>query len=382
MQSLTSIVPNANIAQMRIAIDARLTYYTSGGIARYIRNLIKYLPPLLDSNQQLIVQQSRKQRETLSPHPRAQRQTVWTPAHHSMERYALAAETLLKRPQIYHSPDFITPLGLGWKRIITIHDLAFLRYPEFMTAESQRYYNAQIQRSANEADAIIVNSEATKAETVAQLSIDPNKITVTHLAPAAEFSPASAAQIETVKQVHNIVGDYLLYVGTFEPRKNVPGLLSSYAIACNAQKNAPNLVLVGNTGWLFDDVTQQIEDLGIAHKVQFLSDISGADLPALYSGAKAFILISHYEGFGLPVLEAMACGTPVITSNIGALPEIAGEAALLVEKDDHAAVANSIDAILQDIKMADQLRVAGLKRAAEFSWQALAQKTLNTYLSV
>ncbi len=364
---------------MRIAIDARLTYYTSGGIARYIRNLISHLPALLDE-QTLIVQQSRKQNEALST--QAERQTVWTPAHHKYERYALAAETLLSRPQIHHSPDFITPLGLGWKKVITIHDLAFLRYPEFMTAESRAYYNAQIQRSANEADAIIVNSQATKDETVATLNIHPSKVTVTHLAPAAEFSPSKPQDIQTTLKNYAIQAPYLLYVGTFEPRKNVPGLLKSYAKAYHADPDLPNLVLVGNTGWLFEDVDTLIDTLGIRTKLQFLSDIAGQDLPALYSGATALVLISHYEGFGLPVLEAMACGTPVITSNVGALPEVAGDAAILVDHNDHDTVAAAIVRLVTDSDLRNQLSELGLARADQFSWQALAKETLATYLAI
>ncbi len=373
--------PPANIAPMRIAIDARLTHYTSGGIARYIHNLVTHLPSLAPTHH-FTVLQSRKQPTPLTTAPNSKRHGVWTPAHHKAERIALAAEVLTQRPHILHSPDFIAPLALGWKRIITIHDLAFLRYPEFMTAESRAYYNAQIQRSANEADAIIVNSQATKAETVSKLGVAPAKVTVTHLAPAKEFSPAPSDAIQTVLQRYDLPEGYLLYVGTFEPRKNVPGLLEAYAIARKTDATLPPLVLVGNTGWLFDDVRTLISKLGLEPHLHFVQDIAGADLPAIYSGATLFVLVSHYEGFGLPVLEAMACGTAVITSNVGALPEVAGQAAKLVDPLVPEQIADAIVTLYNDAEQRKTLETAGFENINRFSWQQLAQKTLNIYNTV
>ena len=364
-----------------MGLDVRLTYYTAGGISRYIRHLAAELPaqdPAFDYTHFY----SRKDSATFSP--LARRVQCWTPAHHRLERLALAAEILPYELDLLHSPDFIPPLS-GYRRsIITVHDLTFLLYPEFLTVESRRYYNDQIRWAVNRCDAISADSNATKADLTHLLNVPPEKITVIHLGLEAAFSPAPPSGESDVERLRRLglTSGYVLFVGTFEPRKNVPGLLRAYAALRRRWPGAPNLVLAGRQGWLFDSVVALIRELQLGSCTHFLSEVAETDLPALYRQAKAFVLPSYYEGFGFTLLEAMGCGTPAVAANRASLPEIAGEAALLVEPDDAESIADALYRALTDEALSGTLRERGLARAAQFSWERTVQATLDLYRQV
>ncbi|MBI3244091.1 MAG: glycosyltransferase family 4 protein [Chloroflexi bacterium] len=364
---------------MKIGLDARLTYYTRGGIAFYIRQLAATLPGLDPANDYLIFH-SRKASETLTlpAGANARRADCWTPAHHRLERLALGVELLPQGLSLLHSPDFIPPLGL-FRSVITIHDLTFLRYPQFLTAQSRRYYNDQIHEAVKRADAILTDSNATRADVLELLGVAADKVVTVHLAPDPIFQPRPGEAVEPAPARLNLPQRYLLFVGTFEPRKNVPGLLTAYA---QLPLDAPPLVLAGNKGWLFDDVVALIDKLQLKDRVYFRPDFAAADLPALYHGAIALVLPSHYEGFGLPVLEAFACGTPVVIANRASLPEIAGGAAALCNPDDPASIVGAIESILSDSAYRLSLIAKGHARVKDFSWEKCARETLAVYRKV
>lgn len=358
----------------KIGIDARLTYYTHGGISAYIRQLVAILPAL-DPGNDYVIFHSRRASQSLAMPANARRVDCWTPAHHRFERLALGLEVLPHRLSLLHSPDFIPPLG-PFRSVITIHDLTFLRYPQFLTPDSRRYYNDQIREAVKQADAILADSHATRTDVMDLLGVAAGKITAVHLAPDSIFKPQSAEVVEGVLSGLKLPRSYLLFVGTFEPRKNVPGLLRAYA---TLPPDAPPLVLAGNKGWLFNDALNLVRDLGLAGRVHFLPDFATTALPALYSGALALVLPSHYEGFGLPVLEAFACGTPVVIADRASLPEIAGDAAALCSPDDPASIAQAIECILSDSAYRGSLIANGLARVKEFSWEKCARETLTVY---
>ncbi|MBI3176558.1 MAG: glycosyltransferase family 4 protein, partial [Chloroflexi bacterium] len=256
------------------------------------------------------------------------------------------------------------------------HDLTFLRYPQFLTAESRRYYNDQIVAAAQRADAILADSEATRTDVINLLDAPSHKVTTVHLAADSRFAPLPAEAVAADRARLGLPSDYLLFVGTFEPRKNVSGLLNAYAIL---PPDAPPLMLAGNTGWLFDEVEALVTQLGLSDRVRFVPDVPADDLPALYRGASALVLPSHYEGFGLPVLEAFACGTPVIAADRASLPEIAGDAAALCDPDDPAGIAHAIQTVLSDSAYSAALIAKGFTRAKSFSWDKCARETLNVY---
>lgn len=365
----------------RIGIDARLTYYRRGGITEYIEQLIRHLPDLDLANDYIILH-SWKDRRDLATGARQRRALVWTPAHHRLERLALAIETLPHGLDLLHSPDFIPPLGLWFRSVITIHDLTFLHYPEFLNSESRRYYNDQIAAAAARADHILTDSEATRTDVINLLRVPSEKVTTVWLGVSDHFHPASPEEIHRFTEQHNLSPGYILFVGTFEPRKNLSGLLRAYAQLCAEIPDVPRLVIAGSRGWLYTEIFALAQSLGLADTISWLENPSYADLPLLYSGAGVLCLPSFYEGFGFPPLEAMACGTPAVVADRASLPEVVGDAGLLVNPDDPSSIADALRRILADSALAGDLRRRGLERARAFSWAETARQTLSTYRGV
>jgi glycosyltransferase involved in cell wall biosynthesis len=360
----------------RVGFDVRLTYYTRGGIARYIHHLARDLP-ILDAERLYTHFYRRGHAETFSE--RARRVDCWTPSHHWLESVALSFELGPHRLDLLHSPDFIPPLWGYQRSIITVHDLTFLRHPEFLTDESRRYYNGQIHRAVRLTDAILADSYATKADLVNLLSLPPERITVVHLGLDEEFRPSAEDAVPEGLTRLNLSPGYILFVGTFEPRKNVPGLFGAYFRLRKLMPDAPPLVLVGNKGWLFEATASLMHDLGLEQHVRFFENLPSQDLVTLYQHAGLFTLISHYEGFGFPVLEAMACGVPTIISDRASLPEIGGEAALKVDPGDPDAIADALQRALTDSALRQTMRQKGLEQAKKFSWEKTARETLELY---
>lgn len=365
----------------RIGIDARLTYYRHGGIASYIRHLIETLP-MVDADNDYLILHQRKDSRNLALGANQRKVRCWTPSHHRLERLAMAVEVLPLGLDILHSPDFIPPMGGRYKSVITIHDLTFLHYPEFLTADSKRYYNGQIDSAVKRADHIMTDSEATRRDVLSLLDVPEDKVTTVLLGISDHFQPASQEIVTAFTKPNGLPDDYLLFVGTFEPRKNLSGLLDAYQMLRDSYSDAPKLVLTGQKGWLFEEISTKFEQFMQQGAVQWLENVAFDDLPALYSGAHALILPSFYEGFGFPPLEAMACGTPVIVSNRASLPEVVGDAGIQVEADDAEALAEAIMRILSDTALADDLVQRGLARAKIFSWEKTAREVLDVYQRV
>ena len=384
VSSITIHVSGYNGSVAHIALDARLAHYRrESGIGQYIVHLAHWLPRL-DPDRVYTILRSRKDRANLAAAPNARRFDLWTPSHHRFEQLALPIEMARVGCDLLHSPDFIPPLHTlpcpvrgRYRRVITVHDLTFLRYPHFLTAESRRYYNGQITHAVTIANHILADSHATKADLIDLLGAPAAKITVVWLAPDARFRPQPPRSSRP-----GWPDRYLLFVGAFEPRKNVAGLLSAYRILLDRNASAPPLVIAGRRGWLFDETLARVERLGLRERVLFLDAPADDDLVALYNGAAMLVQPSHYEGFGLPVLEGMACGVPVVISDRGSLPEIAGGAALAVNPDDAGALADAIERLLDDPTLGEQLRQKGLARAAAFTWERCARETLDVYNSL
>ncbi|MBM3136230.1 MAG: glycosyltransferase family 4 protein, partial [Chloroflexi bacterium] len=314
---------------MRIALDARLLYYQQAGIAQYTQRLLTALAEI-DHENEYVVLQSRKDRRRLVSAANFRRHPLWTPPHHRLEQLTLPLELAPLRLDVLHSPDFIPPLRRNCRAVITVHDLAFLLFPGLLTTESQRYYG-QIRQAVHSAEAIIAVSASTKRDLIAHTAAPAAKITVVYEAAGPAFRPVTdAAALAAVRQKYGLPPGFVLFIGTIEPRKNLPTLLQAWAQTRHSSLvTRHSLVIGGKPGWLYEETIAQARELGTA--VQFIGGVLPEDLPALYSAARLFVLPSVYEGFGLPVLEAMACGTPVVCSNASSLPEVAGDAALLVE---------------------------------------------------
>lgn len=364
---------------MRLGLDLRLTYYTRGGIARYARRLAEQLPALAAQHEHIHFYR-RGHTETFTV--QAQRVECWTPAHHRLETAALSVELLPHRLDLFHSPDFIPPRFGARRFVITIHDLAFLRYPQFLTVESRRYYNDQIASAVRRAHAISADSHATKADLINLLDAPPEKIGVIPLGLDTHFHPRHPSEVAATLARFNLPHGYVLFVGTFEPRKNIPALLRACAQLRARWQDAPPLVLVGNTGWLFEETMRLSRELKLDSYLHRLENIPEADLPALYCGAGVCVLPSHYEGFGFPVLEAMGCGTPVVYANASSLPEVAGQAGIPIDPDDVDALTEAIHRALTDSDLRADLIQRGLAQAKTFTWDGTARATLALYETV
>lgn len=367
---------------MRIGIDVRLASYgREGGIAQYTLRLLRALAQV-DASDTFIMLYHWKDRpkDIVHPRPRNVRaRRLFTPPHHRYEQHALPIEVLVQSLDVLHSPDFIPPFRRNCAAVITIHDLAFKLYPHLLTAESAAYYG-QVERAAQSAEQIIAVSEATRRDIVRLLAVDEKKITVIHEAADPLFKPLTNEQ--TIKQVlrhYQLTQPFVLFVGTIEPRKNLPLLLRAFRRLLDQSKMRVQLVLAGKCGWLSDDVFALVDQLHLGEQVKFLGPLPSDELVALYNAARTFVLPSLYEGFGLTVVEAMSCGTPVIVSNVSSLPEVAGEAGLCVSPEDPNEWATAMQRLLEDEALRRALRGKGLRRAGQFSWERAARETLAVY---
>jgi glycosyltransferase involved in cell wall biosynthesis len=366
---------------MRIAIDARLVYYTQAGISQYIKRLVQSLAQQDDQTEYVILQ-SRKDRVPLVERPNFRRVPIITPCHHRLEQWSLRFELSALDFDVLHSPDFIPPFRGNFKSIITVHDLAFLLYPHFLTKESAKYYG-QIDQAVRRADHIIAVSEATKHDLMQRLGVPEHKVTVIYEASSPQYRPMPAEQVKAyVRTKFHLEDDFILFVSTIEPRKNVPGLLQAYRLLLDSYKVKAKLALAGGHGWLFDEVYATAGRLNLTGDVVFLGRVETEDLPYLYNAARLLVHPSFYEGFGLPPLEAMSCGTPVIVSSVSALPEVVGDAGLRVDPQNIPELAVGMYRLLVDEGLREEMIQKGLARAACFSWDKAARETLEVYRKV
>lgn len=366
--------------RMHIGIDCRLPTYRMGGISRYTIYLIEALSRLAGNERYTIFHSHKEGRSFVPDDPRFSRSDLWTPCHHRLERQSLALELARHRLDVLHSPDFIPPGGGARRHVITVHDLTFLHYPEFLTADSRRYYADQIAWAVDRADHISADSEVTRRDLITLLGAPPHKVTTIHLAANPIFTAGySDAAVAATTAELGIGSGFILAVGTLEPRKNLPLLLRAYHRLRREAGVVVPLVLVGGKGWMYEEVFSTIEALGLADFVHHLSSLSDVQLAHLYRAAGVLAFPSHYEGFGLPALEALHAGCPVVASDRGSLPEVVGEAGLLLPPDDLDGWGDALHRVLNDAELAARLRRAGPRQAAQFTWRKTAEATLALY---
>jgi glycosyltransferase involved in cell wall biosynthesis len=351
---------------MRVAVDCRLMLRRKAGIAQYTRSLVRALastaPPASRAQVCAILDRRDADAGWVPPGVRVVR-TV-TPAHHPYERFALPLELAARRIDVLHSPDFITARG-RFRKVVTVHDLYFLEHPEAMSPDGARYYG-RIGWSVRAAGAVIAVSHFTRAEILRLLpGTPPGKVRVIHEAPALNPAPARPAD-----------PPYALFVGTFEPRKNLGALLR----ALDGQPDDFRLVIVGEMGWVPSSEPARIAaEAGVSGRVFFAGRVSDQELDGWYAGARLLAFPSLSEGFGLPVLDAMARGVPVVCSNAGALPEVAGDAALMHDPLDASALARLMRQAWTDDALRVECARRGLRRARVFSWERAARETWEAY---
>ncbi len=300
-------------------------------------------------------------------------------------RLPLPVELITGAVDVFHSPDFTLPPVWRARTVLTVHDLSFLRVPECFTDALRRYLERVVPRSVSRADHVIADSQSTKRDLVELLGTPADRVTVIYSGVEPRFRPITdRAALEVVRRRYDLPPRFILSVGTLQPRKNFGTLIEAFARLRNLIPEARNLklLIVGGKGWLYDDIFARVENLGLQGQVLFPGFVADEDLPVLYNLADIFVLPSLYEGFGLPPLEAMACGTPVITSNASSLPEVVGEAGVTVEPTDVEGLSEAVRRLLEDAELRRELAQRGLARAREFTWERAARQLLEVYMGV
>lgn len=292
------------------------------------------------------------------------------------------APLILRRTgaQLFHGVHSVVPLASPVPTVVTVHDLAFIRFTQTFRAYNRAYLDFATRASVRRAARVLVVSEHTKREVVGMLGIAPERVVVTPNAVREHFRVPDPALLAAFRTKKGLPERFVLYVGTLEPRKNITTLLEAYATV--ARRHDVPLIIGGGKGWLYDAVFKRLEELQLHDKVQFVGYIEEEELPLWYAAATVFVFPSIYEGFGMPPLEAMACGTPVVTSNSSSLPEVVGAAGITVPPYDPAGFAEAIDRLLRDEDLRDELRTRGFAQTGFFSWRTTAERTLQAYRDV
>jgi glycosyltransferase involved in cell wall biosynthesis len=295
----------------------------------------------------------------------------------------LAAEMAAHPPELLFVPSHVLPLIHPRRSVVTIHDLGYHYYPEAHTLFQNLYLRWSTRYNARAAARVVADSEATRQDLVRWYGTAADKIAVIYPGRDERLAPvADAEALAGVRGRYGLTDAYLLYVGTLQPRKNLVRLVQAFASLLGAHGSSPQLpaglqlVLAGQKGWLYDEILAEIGKLGLEGRVVATGYVADEELPALLSGALAFVFPSLYEGFGLPVLEAMACGTPVVCSNASSLPEVAGDAALMVDPRDTEALAEALWRIVSDEPLRRTLVERGGEWVRRFSWRRCAQEVL------
>jgi glycosyltransferase involved in cell wall biosynthesis len=366
----------------RIGINAHLLSAESGyrraGIHYYMTQILANLPyaagdaeyTVFTRDSNLVMQREGLQVESSRwPTERRLVRILW-------EQIAWPAASAKKHFDLNHSMAFVMPVFGRIPTVVTVYDTSFVRYPELFPAFQRTYLRQQTRRSAKHARRLITISEAGKQDLHHYFGTPLDKIDVVLPGVDSQFRPLAEAEIERFRQRNDLMNQFILHVGTLQPRKNIPMLLRALA---NLRDRPVDLILVGAKGWFYDEIFSEVERLGLRNRVHFPGYVEDAALPFWYNAAKVLVFPSVYEGFGMPIVEAMACGTPVIAAHTSSIPEAGGNAALYFEPQDTEALTNHIATLLEDEVVSSKMSRDGIIHARGFSWQSAGQKTALVY---
>ncbi len=375
---------------MRIALDYTAGIRQGAGIGQYVRSLVDAMLEQDAHNRYTLLTSGRPTPE--QPFPRAENvrgRSVLIP-----DRYLtilwyrwhvpLLANYFTGPADIYHGLDFVLPpLSKKIRKVVTVYDLAFLEHPETAVPSLAAYLNKVVPEAVKRADVVAAISQTTKQALITHYHTPAKKITVIPCGVGPQFQRVTdPVLLEETRRTYDLQQPFILSVGTLEPRKNHMGLIRAFH---EVQQNKPSsllLAIAGGKGWMYEETQNLVRELKLEDKVRFLGRVSERELIALYSLAEMFAFPSFFEGFGIPPLEAMACGTPVITSNTSSLPEMAGDAAILVDPHDIHAIAEAINRLAEDVQLREELRQRGYKQAQRYTWSGAAAKMLAVYQQV
>ncbi|MBI2953590.1 MAG: glycosyltransferase family 4 protein [Chloroflexi bacterium] len=375
---------------MRIGIDYTAAVNQGAGIGRFVRGLIDSLASLDHNNEYVLFYSYRGQDKPTVPvasHPNFRECAVpisnrlLTIIWHRLG-IPIPVELITGQVDVFHSPDFVLPPVRRAAKVLTVHDLSFLLFPECAEEGLRSYLERAVPASVARANIITADSANTKNDLVCLLDASPDKVEVVYGGVEDRFRPlnGNGEALSATRRKFGLSYPFILSVGVIEPRKNLKRLVEAYALLKSRAGFQHKLVIAGRKGWLYDAVFRRVEDLKLSKDVVFLGPIPDADLVALYNLADVFVYPSLYEGFGLPPLEAMACGTPVVSSNSSSLPEVVGDAGLMAPPEDVEAIADAIERVVFDSALANELRARGLVKAKQFTWYRAAEKIMSVYL--
>jgi glycosyltransferase involved in cell wall biosynthesis len=363
----------------RVAFDVTMARINMMGTGTYARELVGALRPLLGHRLSTIDCSFAR----AFTHRKSARDRLSTLAHDVWWTQAGTLDAARAcDAKLLHVPSMLAPIRGSVRVVVNIHDLAILRFPRKFRRWHRTWTSWLLPRVARTAAAVIALSEATKLDIVELLDVAPERITVIPCGINAEFTRCpDESRLDAVRERYSLPREFLISVGAIEPRKNLSRLLEAIQRLTEADRSLADLSLVhaGPVGWHAEDVPRTMAKLGLANRVRFLGFVPDEDLAVLYRLARASVYPSLFEGFGLPVLEAMASGCPVVTSDRSSLPEVAGDAAVLVDPTDIDAIADGIRRVWQDEPLRRELTWRGLRRAARFTWDSAARETVRVY---
>jgi glycosyltransferase involved in cell wall biosynthesis len=371
--------------ETRIGINAHLLSPKSGyrraGIHQYIAQLLRHLPRLNGRTEYLIYTQDnnaipRRAGNRIIPSslPTEKRlfRILW-------EQSAWPIQAARVGVDLLHSMAFVTPILTRIPTIVTVYDLSFVHFPEKFPTSQRLYLQTQTARSVKQAQRVITISEATRKDLYRHFNVPLEKIDVIFPGVEPHYQQLPQESLNTFRDEKNLHKPFILHVGTLQPRKNIPVLLEALA----ALKNQDiELILAGGKGWLYDQIFSQIKDLGLADQVRFTGYVRDEELPFWYNAAKVLVFPSVYEGFGMPIIEAMACGTPVIAAHTSSIPEAGGEAALYFEPHDVEKLTQQLAEIFENDDLLHNMRQSGFMQSRKFSWERAGSETVRIYADV
>jgi glycosyltransferase involved in cell wall biosynthesis len=376
---------------VRVALNAQLLSssagYRSAGISRVIHHLLAELPfvpgderylvyaPRSEANRRLLTAPRVRSRLTRLPIERPPVRIAW-------EQSVLPLELLRRGADLLHALGFVSPFAWRGRTVVTVYDLSFLRFPEVYNRPNRVYLGTLTPPSLRRADRVITISEDSRRDVIELCGVAPERVTPILLAADGRFRPASPEAVAAFKARHNLPERFVLYLGTLQPRKNIETLVRAYARLREQGSDDHALVVAGGRGWQYESIFELIRQLGVESFVHLPGFVPDEEQALWYSSATVFAFPSRYEGFGLPLLEAMACGAPVVSSSASSLPEVVGDAGLLVDPSDVEGWCLALRQLLEDEPRRKTLASAGRARAQTFSWHRMATETVQVYREV
>ncbi len=371
---------------MRILIDCTQVTRHKAGVGVYAFNTLREMIPLDPSVQYFLVVQSDDPSLAFDKYPNATVLVVPSrlfrklPLRFLLEQIYLPWLTHRYRIDVLHSLHYSLPLlPLKAKKVVTVHDMTFFLMPEVHLASKVRYFQFFIRQAAKRGDQLIFDSFSSKEDFQKMFARPDSVCHVAHMGRSLLFHPGlDPGKVDAVLAKYNITRPFLLYIGTIEPRKNLARLIEAFATVASGYPNH-TLVLAGGRGWMCDDLPELVDSLGLQDRVLFTGFIDETDKPYLIRGAEIFVYPSLYEGFGIPLLESMACGIPTLSSNVSSLPEVVGDAALLVNPLSTLEIGVGLRSLMADRPLRQDLSEHGIAQAAKFNWSKTAADTLEVY---